>query len=229
MSRESQRGSFLGPFSSWNPSRNTKTSPNTDRPDILPRSQGEDHTITHRHRLSLRHYPPDCPPLRVRWFYAVDSPKRKPLFSEQQKEEPKPLPAPKKFVPFSSKDSQAIESTFQKLSDVEIAQEQTRKSELLRETRKGLFTVPVNEDNLFDVDIERRELTPAYWIGPTYEVRGVRGSSKRGLLSSRAKKTWPPSLRKGISNLSHGAWKMTNAVSRRPMQTQPSSKQIDQM
>lgn len=171
MSRESQRGSFLGPFSSWNPSRNTKTSPNTDRPDILPRSQGEDHTITHRHRLSLRHYPPDCPPLRVRWFYAVDSPKRKPLFSEQQKEEPKPLPAPKKFVPFSSKDSQAIESTFQKLSDVEIAQEQTRKSELLRETRKGLFTVPVNEDNLFDVDIERRELIPAYWIGPTYEVR----------------------------------------------------------
>ncbi|PKX98574.1 DDHD family phospholipase [Aspergillus novofumigatus IBT 16806] len=171
MSRESQRGSFLGAISSWNASRNTKTPPNTDGSDVLPRSQGEDHTITHRHRLSLRHYPPDCPPLRVRWFYAVDSPKRKPLLSEHQKEEPKPLPAPKKFVPFSSKDSQAIESTFQKLSDVEIAQEQTRKSESLRETRKGLFTVPVNEDNLFDVDIERRELTPAYWIGPTYEVR----------------------------------------------------------
>jgi hypothetical protein len=107
----------------------------------------------------------------VRWFYAVDSPKRKPQLSEHQKEEPKPPPAPKKFVPFSSKDSQAIESAFQKLADVEIAQEQTRKNEFLRETREDLFTVPVNEDNLFDVDIERRELAPAYWIGPTYEVR----------------------------------------------------------
>ena len=34
--------------------------------------------------------------------------------------------------------------------------------------------VPVNEDYLFDVDIEQRELAPAYWIGPVYEVR--RGS-----------------------------------------------------
>lgn len=34
--------------------------------------------------------------------------------------------------------------------------------------------VPVNEDFLFDVDVEQRELAPAYWIGPVYEVR--RGS-----------------------------------------------------
>lgn len=32
----------------------------------------------------------------------------------------------------------------------------------------------MNEDFLFDVDIEERELAPAYWEGPTYEVR--RGS-----------------------------------------------------
>ena len=31
--------------------------------------------------------------------------------------------------------------------------------------------VPVNEDFLFDVDIERRELAPVYWLGPVYEVR----------------------------------------------------------
>lgn len=31
--------------------------------------------------------------------------------------------------------------------------------------------VPVNEDFLFDVDIERRELAPAYWLGPVYDVR----------------------------------------------------------
>ena len=34
--------------------------------------------------------------------------------------------------------------------------------------------VPVNEDYLFDVDIEHRELAPAYWLGPIYEV--TRGS-----------------------------------------------------
>lgn len=31
--------------------------------------------------------------------------------------------------------------------------------------------VPVNEDYLFDVDIETRELAPVYWLGPVYEVR----------------------------------------------------------
>lgn len=34
--------------------------------------------------------------------------------------------------------------------------------------------VPVNEDYLFDVDVEKRELAPAYWLGPVYNVR--RGS-----------------------------------------------------
>lgn len=33
------------------------------------------------------------------------------------------------------------------------------------------FKVPVNEDYLFDVDVERRELAPAYWLGPVYDVR----------------------------------------------------------
>ncbi|EFW99148.1 ddhd domain containing protein [Grosmannia clavigera kw1407] len=34
--------------------------------------------------------------------------------------------------------------------------------------------VPVNEDFLFDVNVEDRELTPVYWLGPVYDVR--RGS-----------------------------------------------------
>ena len=38
----------------------------------------------------------------------------------------------------------------------------------------GVLKVPVNEDFLFDVDIEERELAPAYWLGPIYDVR--RGS-----------------------------------------------------
>lgn len=38
----------------------------------------------------------------------------------------------------------------------------------------GMVKVPVNEDFLFDVDIEARELAPTYWLGPIYDVR--RGS-----------------------------------------------------
>ena len=38
----------------------------------------------------------------------------------------------------------------------------------------GRVKVPVNEDFLFDVDIEKRELAPTYWLGPIYDVR--RGS-----------------------------------------------------
>lgn len=40
--------------------------------------------------------------------------------------------------------------------------------------RGGMVKVPVNEDFLFDVDIETRELAPTYWLGPIYDVR--RGS-----------------------------------------------------
>jgi hypothetical protein len=38
----------------------------------------------------------------------------------------------------------------------------------------GKVMVPVQEDYLFDVDVEERELCPVYWLGPIYEVR--RGS-----------------------------------------------------
>lgn len=38
----------------------------------------------------------------------------------------------------------------------------------------GMVKVPVNEDFLFDVDIQARELAPTYWLGPIYDVR--RGS-----------------------------------------------------
>ncbi|KAK1141374.1 hypothetical protein N8T08_009165 [Aspergillus melleus] len=139
--------------------------------DVLQQSKGEDHTVTHTHRLSLRRYPRDCPALRVRWFYAVDSPKWKPLLWDQKKDASKPPPPPKKFVPFSSKDSHAIETTFQRLSDIEATREQSRHAETSGRPQDSTTKVAVNEDYLFDVDVERRELSPAYWVGPVYEVR----------------------------------------------------------
>ena len=39
------------------------------------------------------------------------------------------------------------------------------------ESAGGRVRVPVHEDFLFDVDIERRELCPAFWLGPIFEVR----------------------------------------------------------
>ncbi|KAJ5777105.1 hypothetical protein N7520_000351 [Penicillium odoratum] len=161
--------SFLGSFSPWSTPKTSQ--PHLNRPgvDALQRSQGEDHTVTHRHRPSLRHYPPDCPPLKVRWFYAVDSPKRKPGLLEPKKADQKPPPPPKKFTPFSSKDSQSIETTYLQLSEIEDSK--TASQAQSKPSTPVSKKVPVNEDYLFDVDVEARELGPAYWIGPIYEVR----------------------------------------------------------
>ena len=34
--------------------------------------RGGDHTVSHRHRISPKNYPRDCPSMNVKWFYAVD-------------------------------------------------------------------------------------------------------------------------------------------------------------
>jgi hypothetical protein len=99
---------------------------------------------------------------------------------------------PKKFVAFSAEDSRAIEATYQdKLLELEEDKTQSKESNGTRAGTKrpratsvegtqdadstaGKTTVPVNEDFLFDVNIEDRELAPIYWEGPVYEVR--RGS-----------------------------------------------------
>jgi hypothetical protein len=38
----------------------------------LAPQQGGDHVVDRTHRLSLKRYPQDCPPLAVRWFHAID-------------------------------------------------------------------------------------------------------------------------------------------------------------
>ncbi|KAF2199502.1 DDHD-domain-containing protein [Delitschia confertaspora ATCC 74209] len=148
----------------------------------VPRT-GPDHAINRRSRLSLKKYPSDCPPLVVRWYHAVDIPKRKPFPSNVAKTSEKPLPPPKKWIPFSPGDSRALESAFQKLADEEEAADRRREllGSPLAEQRNvndadqplsgPTAKVPVNEDFLFDVDVEKRELAPAYWLGPVYDVK----------------------------------------------------------
>ena len=108
----------LGP-QDQNINNNNGGSKKADEPSFEPQ-RGGDHSISRRHRLSLRQYPRDCPPLNVKWFHAVDIPKRKPL--QQQKvdvkaeEVEKAQPQPKKYVPFTDRDSRAVEAAFQKLA-----------------------------------------------------------------------------------------------------------------
>jgi hypothetical protein len=91
----------------------------------------------------------------------------------------KPVPRPRKWIPFSSEDSRSIENAFQKTAAEDEAAE-TRRGILSPKAaeQSGLAKVPetstkvsVNEDYLFDVEIETRELSPAYWLGPVYEVK----------------------------------------------------------
>ncbi|KAI4672004.1 uncharacterized protein J4E78_000503 [Alternaria triticimaculans] len=143
---------------------------------VLAPQQGGDHVIDRRYRLSLKRYPKDCPPLAVRWFHAIDTPKRKPL-SKHAMAPDTALPKPKKWIPFGASDSRAIEAAFQKTADEADADElrkgiispttPTQASATTPKTTK----VPVNEDYLFDVEIETRELAPSYWLGPVYDVK----------------------------------------------------------
>ncbi|MCJ1352700.1 MAG: hypothetical protein MMC33_002684 [Icmadophila ericetorum] len=200
---------FLESISPW-ASRSSTPKPIPSKDDAgevkgsplgLKPQQGGDHRISHRPRFSLKNYPDDCPPLNVRWFYAVDVPKRKPAALSKPTDPTKPPPPPKKYVAFSARDSRAIELAFQGLADDEEAVLGNEalpdlRTEAKPQTTKGLdntslsvgtktpgvteeeqpdsVRVPVNEDFLFDVDIEKRELAPAYWLGPIYDVR--RGS-----------------------------------------------------
>ena len=118
--------------------------------------------------------------------------KRKPRLRGQPVKETKPPPAPKKYVPFSAKDSRSIEARYQTLGAEEDARTdvsqtahqagaeehdyQMKASAIPKPQRQisaasKQISVPVNEDYLFDVNIEERELAPAYWLGPVYEVR----------------------------------------------------------
>ncbi|KAI9808697.1 MAG: hypothetical protein M1825_003849 [Sarcosagium campestre] len=160
---------------------------------VSGKQRGGDHAVKWKNRLNSKLYPPDCPALRARWFYAVDAPKKKPQLLEQSNNAAVPLPKPNKFLPFSTKDSRMIEAAFQRLADEEeykAAADGKDESENLldvtsavkrrtdspasqegKATLQSSTTVPVNEDYLFDVDIEKRELAPAYWLGPIYDVR----------------------------------------------------------
>ncbi|KAK1068192.1 hypothetical protein LTR74_005897 [Friedmanniomyces endolithicus] len=183
--------SYLSKLSPWN--RSPVIPPSQDaqgEPEPSQQQKGQDHVIKARHRRI--HYPKDCPRLRPCWFHATDVPKRRPSPAAGESKEEKPATQPKKYVAFSVKDSKAVEAAFQSLIEAEDGGEKTSpeqsegdislqgaggahrsdsKPNLNLEDEDQTVKVPVNEDYLFDVDVRRRELAPAYWLGPVYDVR----------------------------------------------------------
>ena len=154
-------------------------------------SNAPDHTTNSYYGRSFRRYPPGCPPLKVQWFHAVDFPKRKSQWLNKKGPlDTKPLPPAKKYMPFAAEDNWSIEAAYQKeLAAFEdknqvlpgprargkLASETGEASDAdIRQPKGSGVKVPVNEDFLFDVDIDNRELAPVYWLGPVYDVR--RGS-----------------------------------------------------
>lgn len=196
----------------WSVSRSSTPTPREPpappTPKPAPAPQGGDHSINPIYGISVKRYPPDCPPLKVQWFHAADVgfhahhcrqiadtqprqvPKRKPqLIKGKRKPDEKPPQPPKKWVPFSNNDTRSIESAYQGvLESTEVERERSNSgptrnfsgprraftSETEESDTQDGTKVPVNEDFLFDVDIEKRELAPVYWLGPVYDVR--RGS-----------------------------------------------------
>ena len=125
------------------------------------------------------------------WLISKQSPKRKPQALNVLQTDSKPFPVPKKYAPFSRRDSKSIERAFQRLAERDRVTKESQPSEtgvtnsfgrghsssnlsLDGESDHKTIKVAVNEDYLFDVDIDRRELAPAYWLGSIYDVR--RGS-----------------------------------------------------
>ena len=93
-----------------------------------------------------------------------------PSFATKDAAEAKLQTKPKKFSAFTSQDSRRIESQYQKLLEAGEALRGKAQSEAAEAAMAAADTrVPVNEDFLFDVSIESRELCPVYWLGPVYE------------------------------------------------------------
>jgi hypothetical protein len=212
-SEKSYLASAVDSINPWAGSRSATPTPKDPQPVPVPSNTG-DHVTNPFYGQSIGRYPPDCPPLKVQWFHAVDVslpvppstaasdvywnfgqiPKRKPKFMlSKSSGDTKPV-QPKKFTTFSTEDSRAIETAYQdKLQELEEGKGQGGKADngprvgtkrpraisnegTTQDTDSTVSytTVPVNEDFLFDVNIEDRELAPIYWEGPVYDVR--RGS-----------------------------------------------------
>ncbi|CAG8640078.1 8315_t:CDS:10 [Acaulospora morrowiae] len=102
----------------------------------------------------------DYPETVAYWFHAADAPRNDPIkksttniTKSSQEATSSTVPKtkqPTNWIPFSKRDSAALEEAFKSGTPKQV---------------------PCNEDYLFEVDVEKREIRPIYWLGPAYEVR----------------------------------------------------------
>lgn len=122
-----------------------------------------------------KHYEKNSPV--AHWFYATDTPISKSTFKAW-----KPLTAAAKFTAFSDHDSNKLESAFQHTmaqkhhSTTSNEHNHNNSNEVsMKNTTKhhkhAKSSVSVLEDQLYEVDVAARTLSPIYWDGPVYEVR----------------------------------------------------------
>lgn len=90
----------------------------------------------------------------VKWYYNTESPISKPDWYEYDSEN-----GVEKFVPFSDYDNSRLEKAFNSKNSV----------------------VDVKEDRLFQVELNKMELSSVYWPGPVYEVRRGTWFSRDGM------------------------------------------------
>ncbi|KAI8801016.1 DDHD domain-containing protein [Cladochytrium replicatum] len=99
------------------------------------------------------------PPTVPWWFYALDQPLRWPGGPPLP-----PAPAkPTSWAPFSKRHNTDIEAAYNTLC--KATDENGRRASTVSPR------VAVNDDLLYEVDVEKKEISPIYWLGPIYEVR----------------------------------------------------------
>lgn len=125
------------------------------------------------------------PKLHIKWYYATDIPTTKPSWFDYKQEK-----QPEKFIPFSDFDSKRLEKRFQQLEGqgaLSGAAHGTAADRVSSATKDTIVDpiVEVNEDKLFQVDLQKYILSPVYWEGSLYEVRRGTWFNSDGLPLSR--------------------------------------------
>ncbi|KAI8835317.1 DDHD domain-containing protein [Chytridium lagenaria] len=117
-----------------------------------------------------------APEATIRWFHATDVPKSDttpfriiPAASVEPAKTPK---VPTNWLPFSTRDSNAIETVWQALQKLKASGDKSGEATDYDLAGSKIQTrVSVNEDHLYEVDVAKKEIYPVYWYGATFDIR----------------------------------------------------------
>eukprot|EP00842_Homolaphlyctis_polyrhiza_P000593 jgi/Hompol1/1534/HPOL_004769-RA len=162
-------------------------------PPALPHPMAQGALDSHTAHSVPQPPPPPPPELVPRWFRATDAPKRDATpfkFRSLQAQQAAAKP-PLLWEPLSVKDSDAVEAIYQRL--LRSAPSHSPSPAMSASASASSLAVPPSsgdaadevprqpgihpsvilggEDNLYQIDVELREISPVFWDGPTYDIR----------------------------------------------------------